>query len=1042
MISLLLQSSGARLRHLDLGNCELRNNACTAFLWQLLPDHNGQSPLDPPQILGNTGNLHGKREDDKNQKKKKARHCLRWLSLRDNFIGRVDYPGSTRAASAKGNAFRMKSTLNGAMVGLGQDSLVDSLGDDSVKRKNDMMDMNADDESFPRYAIALARVLQAPDTALRTLYLQNNFIRGRGAQIILQGLHNNTALKTFNLASNQIGDDVILYHQNAHASKCAAHLGTTFGLVSVATALETNRGLTDLDLSHNLLESPGAIVLSYVFSRGTNGSHGESRLQRLNLQGNAVGATAYLFTTRMVREVVLRHQHTRSSAPSSGPASQSGAQGSGDDEGDVKDDTDDYSDDEDEDEDVGGVGATAYQQHRRIHGRLLPSPLKMAPQARVLHILCTPRRLHEELPSLRPDLQSLAHILGISTPATQTVETTNAATAVPAAPTSVKGTPKNASKSISVGRHADPSHVMQQTTALVEYSLSTNLVGRFTFRLEDACERTIARYFLDQLDSNPFGHLLDLNVAHNRSTRMVADAAAGANDAVGSFGGSAKVDYPMLQRAVQPATSSPSPTQHHHPPAAPSHKSSRHHNHPLQSTVHHLVYRLGRLFGLSTSSLPTAFVDDLLHLYGHYIGGWLQQGMQAHRYLLLCLLQHLLHFTLAASATGNLAKSKLGKHVIATTARNGDVGVDLLQQNQVAIPFFQTTSLVLDHGHLGNSGEHKNRKVVTLTTQEALSRWLSEANVFDCLMPSRFREKTSSKQRGRSPSPNKGSNTSGTDKTEHNHSGRRRLLLPQLDRLQFLQLLSTRLVDTLLTIPPAPFLVPSVGSGQYDAENSNRKWQVPETGLMTLASAIPLVKGLKTQAFPDHAFHIFLRSFATLPRHFHSLAGYFETLLTVAYESALKENILLLTCEEAEWILRLLLAQKLGHVVHWVEKLLIQLVSPVEVRRFLVRNLHPHEVRRREIIKVAFHVSLNVNYSCPYHLLQLVFLRKKLSYVYNVLTGRVTGHYCLDLSNSWHRYAGNHSEIIFTTLPRKLYLYLGSLMIDNHVAPSLTILSL
>lgn len=47
---------------------------------------------------------------------------------------------------------------------------------------------------------------------------------------------------------------------------------------------------------------------------------------------------------------------------------------------------------------------------------------------------------------------------------------------------------------------------------------------------------------------------------------------------------------------------------------------------------------------------------------------------------------------------------------------------------------------------------------------------------------------------------------------------------------------------------------------------------------------------------------------------------------------------------------------------------------------------------------------------------QILSLRRKLNYLFKVLTGNVTGHYLLDLRNEQHRTVGNSNFVYFSVI--------------------------
>jgi Ran GTPase-activating protein (RanGAP) involved in mRNA processing and transport len=191
----------------------------------------------------------------------------------------------------------------------------------------------------------------------------------------------------------------------------------------------------------------------------------------------------------------------------------------------------------------------------------------------------------------------------------------------------------------------------------------------------------------------------------------------------------------------------------------------------------------------------------------------------------------------------------------------------------------------------------------------------------------------------------------------------------ELDRLKVIHIMMNRVVSQWITSPTSPYVVYSAGSS-YD------KWIPPTSGNMQLKIRLPDSFGIRAFGMSDISFQAFLRSFSQLPKEYYNISAYFAQLLEISYRQ--KENVLQVTCEQAEWILKHLRKGNAMNHIEATEKLIFHIATPDDTRRFLIRNLYFHE---------------------------LVYLRKKLGVAFKVLTGNVTGHYFLDLTNSLHRFA-------------------------------------
>jgi hypothetical protein len=190
---------------------------------------------------------------------------------------------------------------------------------------------------------------------------------------------------------------------------------------------------------------------------------------------------------------------------------------------------------------------------------------------------------------------------------------------------------------------------------------------------------------------------------------------------------------------------------------------------------------------------------------------------------------------------------------------------------------------------------------------------------------------------------------------------------------------------------------------------------LPSHGTLSLEIYVPSVQSTFHKSFSLHKQYLFDAFLTTLSYdyamydHVHILyetkndtKNLFSNVVnltnTLLHILEYDDNILHLTCEQAELILKIIFAAKKGYHMYGIERLLLQINNVHEVRRFITRNCYFHEVSN------SLMISCNSNDGVY---LQIIWLRKKLNYLFKVLVGNLNGHYMLDLSDPIARLAGN-----------------------------------
>jgi hypothetical protein len=163
-----------------------------------------------------------------------------------------------------------------------------------------------------------------------------------------------------------------------------------------------------------------------------------------------------------------------------------------------------------------------------------------------------------------------------------------------------------------------------------------------------------------------------------------------------------------------------------------------------------------------------------------------------------------------------------------------------------------------------------------------------------------------------------------------------------IDRLKVIHLLmapwlSHTIVETAVLNhrPPSPYMVVNAG-GTYE------RWQLPTVGSLQWHLRMPESHGIQAFQWTDPSFQVMVRSFHRLPKENHSIGSYFYQVIDTAART--QENVLQATCVQAEWVLKHILKRRVTNHIEIIEKLLFQLSTPDETRRFLIRNLYFHEV--------------------------------------------------------------------------------------------------
>lgn len=180
-----------------------------------------------------------------------------------------------------------------------------------------------------------------------------------------------------------------------------------------------------------------------------------------------------------------------------------------------------------------------------------------------------------------------------------------------------------------------------------------------------------------------------------------------------------------------------------------------------------------------------------------------------------------------------------------------------------------------------------------------------------------------------------------------------------IDRLKVIhimmaQWLSQTIVETatLHHRPPSPYMM-------YNAGGSFERWQLPTVGSLQWNLRMPESHGIQSFQWTDPSFQVFVRSLHRLPKEHHSIASYFYQVIDIAART--QENVLQVTCIQAEWILKHILKRRLTNHIEIIEKLLFQLSTPDETRRFLIRNLYFHEVCGSSALPSPCAVALTIS---------------------------------------------------------------------------------
>ncbi len=137
---------------------------------------------------------------------------------------------------------------------------------------------------------------------------------------------------------------------------------------------------------------------------------------------------------------------------------------------------------------------------------------------------------------------------------------------------------------------------------------------------------------------------------------------------------------------------------------------------------------------------------------------------------------------------------------------------------------------------------------------------------------------------------------------------------------------------------------------------------LPSHGILTLEMHVPSLQSSFHKAFTPQKHYLFDAFLTTLcydyasynhdrilyqsqndsMKLFSNVANLTGTLLQILEYD---DNILHLTCEQAELVLKIVFAAKKGFHLNGIERLLFQIADSNDIRRFIIRNCYFHEVR-------------------------------------------------------------------------------------------------